>query len=249
MADEIPVSKSSLDSMLQSILSVSATEQSMNYSPKIYSDQYNTVTSLLISALAKSYPLSNEKIDVLQPFMVFTRRLVTGGYVQLPDDYRNILGNPSISAKPDGSGECGTPSVKINSLQQFNTEVLKSGCKSRPITIVGQGEWDYLTTSSYKFPTYTDPIGKYVGNKIQVCPYDLSSVYLLYVKKEKTYRYGYILQPDDTFIFDKDSTIESEFTSAAFDMIFPAMMTLYSAYMRDNTISDWVKTIKQQGIL
>lgn len=232
--------------MLKSVLSVGNQEQNFFYPPRIFSDQFNTVTSLLLSALVKTYPVG---IDMIRPFLIRKRAAVKNGYVELEDNYRNFL-SAGINAKKDGTGECGEKEVVIDTEQEFKLSGLKSDCKSVAIEFVSNKEWDYRTSSTYKFPTYETPIGCFLdANKFKVCPYDLATVDVRYVRQENVYRYGYITQPDDTYIFDKSTTVESEWTSAAFDKIFPAMVSLYAAYSRDPSLTDWSRVLHNEGIL
>lgn len=248
-------SKCTLDNMYKTVLSIANIESEQFYSPLIYETHFNAVTSFLISELAKTYPYSQPNMDMLLPFMAFKKIPVQNGFFNLPDDYRNMLGNPYISIKPDGSDCTG---IQIRTESEFKASSLKAGCKTRPVVMKERGEWDYLVTSTYKFPTYDNPIGQYVGalsgndkdvTKIQVCPYDISTVYLLYVKKEKSYVYGYIQQPDDTFLFDPTTTIESEWNSNAFTPLLNGLMALYSAYDKNPELTNFSLLLSQKGIL
>lgn len=236
--------KSTLQNVMQSVLSVGNSEQNAAYPPYIFDNHFNIVTSFLLDALSKTYPTN---VDMLLNFIQAKKIPVTNGYVQLPDEYRNLLGAPSITVKPDGK-DC-SESIVIDTASEFKTANLKGGCKTYPITIVSKEEWDARTTSEYAYPTYENPIGLFTGEKrIKVCPYDLAVVEVTYVKKEKVYRYGYIMQPDDTFIFDQNGTVQSEWGDAAFKPLFKGCMTLYSAYSRDNTIIEWSELLKKTDL-
>lgn len=245
----------SLDNMLQSILGTANQEQNQVLPPSIFSSMYNTVTSLVISALVKEYPSNPVVLDMLRPFVNVAYIPIKDGFIELPDDYRDILGSPSIVAAKNNSGECGCDKDEveepdITTEQQFKTAVQKSRCLTRPVTIVPQSEFDYLTTSLYKPPTYIDPVGyMYGSNKIKICPFDLQKVKLQYVRQETQYVYGYIVQPDDTYIFDSTTSVESEWTSAAFTPIYNAMNALYAAYCKDENLRDFASVLHQGGIL
>ena len=62
-------SSASLNNILQSVLSVANEEQSMFYSPRIFTSQYNVVSSLLKSSLVKEYPSNPMVLDQLDPFI------------------------------------------------------------------------------------------------------------------------------------------------------------------------------------
>lgn len=242
-------SKSSLNNTLQAILAVANEEQSAIYPPSVFSSQYNTVTALLISKLVREYPGSPMSMDMLDPFIMFAMRPVQNGTFTMPDDYRNVLGSPYIFVNQNENAQCGEI-PQITTLQQFKVAQLKGGCKCLPITIVSESEFAIRTNSTYKYPTHKNPIGYFTGQKtVKICPYDLSKVALLYVRQEKIYQLGYVMQPDDTYIFDESTTIESEWGNPAFDILFKAMMSLFSAYVRDQELGNWAMILNQQGIL
>lgn len=241
--------KSGLNNILKSVLSINNAEQTFYYPPKIYTYQRNVVESLLLSSLVKAYPANNEIIDQINPFVIVETISITNGYAQLPENYRNILGSPMCFANPNSTGECGEVQQPLTA-QNFKTGVLKSGCRLNPVVIVPQSEFAYRTTSTYDFPTWDAPIGMFVGkNQIKVCPYDITRVSVMYVMKERVVNYGYITQPDDTYLYDESTTIETQFDSNAFESIFNAMVALYGAYSRDRDMQNWSVMLKEKGIL
>lgn len=241
-------SKSSLKNIYQSIVSIANIEQNYSYSPAIFSSQYNTVTSLLISKLASIYPTDQSVLDILDPFIVKKVLTVKNGYIDLPEEYRNLLGSPFISAKKDACKECDSEINVTN--KDFEELVLKEGCKKIPLIILSQSEFIYRTTSTYKEPTLDKPIGYFSGQRqIKVCPANIGRVEVLFVKKEDSYNYGYDIQPDDTFVYNAAKSKESPWTSAAFEPLFKAIFALYSAYTRDNSLRDWSQIISQQGLI
>lgn len=242
-------SKCSLDNMLKSILSVGNEEQSMFYSPRVYSEQYNAVTSLLISTLVKQYPSNPMVVDMLDPFIRIDVLPVVNGYVDLPDEYRDILGSPYIFLNPEKNGECSCGNVELTPAD-FKNKMLKGGCQLAPMIIYPESEFIIRTKSSFQYPTWEKPIGFFSGKRqIKVCPVDIGRVGLMYVVNEKKYVYGYTSQPDDTYLFDINTTIESEWGSNAFEPIFKAMLALYSAYSKDMELNNWVQVLNERGIM
>lgn len=238
--------KASLQNILQQVLAVANADQNFAYPPSIFASHYNTVTSYLLDTLSKIYPTG---VDVLLPFIEVKKIVVTNGFVELPEEYRNLLGAPSISVKKDGSDCLGNDPVVIDTEAEFKSAKLKAGCKTVPITIVDKSEWDYLTTSTYAFPTLENPIGIFEGRKIKVCPYDLARVEIMYVKKEPIAVYGYIAQPDDTFIFDEDTSTEVGWTDSASQFLFKGCLSLYSAYAQSKELIDYTTILKQIGLV
>jgi len=240
--------KCSLNNMLNAILSIANEEQNQSYPASIFTSQYNTVTSLLLSKLADIYPSDPSVLDMLDPFVERAIIRPRNGYIDLPENYRNILGTPMISAKDDGCAEC-VPEGDISNAE-FKKLNLKAGCKKVNVLMVDQAEFADRTTSTYKKPTYLKPIGYRSGkNQIKVCPFDINAVEVMYVRKEKLVNYGYIMQPDDTFVFNATTSVESEWTSAAFQPIFKALFALYTAFTRDNQLRDWALFINQNSLV
>jgi hypothetical protein len=234
--------------MLKAVTGVFNINQDASLPPSIYSSIFNAVTGLLLSKLAELYPSDPSVLDMLDPFVEKKVIPVTDGYIQLPENYRNILGSPQIAAK-NSTSQCNGLSVQLTS-QEFNSNLKKSGCTKRPIIIVPQSEFALQTTSTYRQPDFWNPIGFNSGKKqITVCPANISSAEVLYVKNENIYRYGYIMQPDDTYIFDKITSEESQWNNSSFEPIFKGICACYAAYSRNTELRDWSLILSEKGIL
>lgn len=245
----VNTSKSGLQNLLTALLAPANQDQNMFLPPYIVSSFVNTATSFLIDKCVELYPTSPIVIDIIDPYVKIACIPMEGGMITLPPDYRNILGAPSIIAREDSKGEC-SQDIPITTPQQFLSATLKGGCSRRPITIVPQSEYDYLTTSKYKKPTFWNPIGFNAGaKKIMICPGSLSKVYVMYTIKEEIYNLGYIMQPDDTYIIDPKTTVDSLWTNAAFTPLFKALNHLYGIYSRDKQFSDWANALSQISIV
>lgn len=236
------------NNLLKSLTAVGNFEQNMFYPPFVFQAHVNTITSLLISELVKIFPKSPSALDMLNPFIKIAMIPATNGFIQLPSDYRDILGTPMIFANPDSTGECGGQ-IEPLTAQNFKTGILKAGCKLNAVTVVPQAEFGDLTTSTYNAPTYDQPIAYFSGsNQLRICPYDLTKVAVMYARQETPYIMGYIMNPDDTYFIDPTTTTDTEWTSAAYTPIFNALVALYSAWSRDNEIVNWSQVLKN-GIL
>jgi len=77
------VNKCSLDNMLNAILSISNVEKNASYPAHIYQDQYNTVTSLLLSKLSDIYPSDSGVLDMLDPYVERKVIMPKNGYVSV----------------------------------------------------------------------------------------------------------------------------------------------------------------------
>lgn len=236
--------KSSLPNILQNVLSAANSDQSFVIPPSIFDNHYNIVTSFILDGLSKAYPAG---VDILLPFIKSKKIPVTNGYVQLPEEYRNLLGAPSINVNTAGK-DC-SDTIVIDTAAEFKTANLKAGCKTYPIEIVSKSEWDNRTTSGYAFPTYENPIGLFIAEKrIKVCPYDLAVVEVTYIKRENKYRYNYIVQPDDTYIYDVTNSVETEWDSPCSALLFKGCLSLYSAYAKDNSLTDYSQILNNAGL-
>lgn len=245
----INTSKSGLQNLLTSLLGVSNQDQNYFLSPGIFSSMVNTVTSFLIDKCVELYPLQQSLIDIISPFVKVACIPPSGGIITLPLDYRNLLGSPSIIVNK--GCECQDVTVPITTAQQFLTATLKGGCSRRPITIVAQSEFDYLTTSSYKKPDFWNPVGYFAGqnsngqNQIMVCPGSLTKVYVLYVQQEQIYSLAYNPNPDETWSIDAVNTIDTQWGNASFSALFKGLNHLYGIYSRDKQFSDWAMALSQ----
>ena len=240
--------KCSLKNMLNALLGPTNSEQNQNLPPIIYESFFNSTTSYLIDSLVDNYPTRQSLIDILNPFVESAKLQPKNGYIEFPENYRNFL-NGNISVKKDFSSECNNDESDLNE-KIFKEEIKKSGCLSRPLKIVDITEWSDLTTSSYKYPTYEYPIAAFFGKRrIKICPYDISTVELTYVRKERLYSMAYIIQPDDSYIIDEKNSIDSEWESNAFTYLFTGLQTLYGVYTRDKEFREWGIELKKIGLL
>lgn len=247
MAD---TNKSSMNNMLKAILAPANQEQNAFYPPYIYDQHYNAATSWLIGKIVEIFPTSQSFVDIIEPFLVAKNLAVKNGYVQIPDECRNLL-DAAINVRKDFSTECGSEEELPQGVaeQNFKNNVNKNKCLSRPISIVDQTEWDLLTTHPYKKPDYQYPIGCFFGNRqLKVCPFDLNNVEIRYIKNEGIYRFGYTTLPDDTYIWDEVTTVESQWKTNAFEYLFKGITTLYSVWCRDSTLRNWSTELKQIGL-
>jgi len=212
---------------------------------------FRTVSSFLLNESVRMYTTSPQIVDIIDPFVKVAQCVPSGGLIPLPQDYRNLLGAPSININQNKNGEC-KDSVPITTVQQFQAASLRGGCLRRPIAIVSQSEFDYLTTSKYKAPTYDNPIAYFAGKKaLKVCPYDISMVTVLYVVNEPLFNYAYTVQPDDTYVQNPSdpSNVESIWGNTAFPHLLKGLTHLYAAYSRDRTFSDFATLLSEISIV
>lgn len=244
-----------LDSILKKVLAQGGKEQSSTYPPNIFDEHINTATNFLLDRVAEIFPDNQSIVDVARPFLKIIPIPVTGGKINFPDDYRNLLGI-AINVSPDFKSLCGESGGSkykddplAKSQAQLDRKIEQSKCISRSVQVVDIDEWDDRTTSNYKSPTYKRPIACIFEDKsIKLCPYDIGSVEMRYLRIPKVYRYGYKENPDHTFVFDPATTEESEWSDNAIQYLVKAVGSLFSIYLRDPEMRDWNMELKKMGL-
>lgn len=249
------MSAANLDNVLQMVLSQGNKEQNAMYPPRIYELHFNIVTNFILDEIARVFAETQQVIDIGRPFLKSKEVAVTGGVAKFPEDYRNLLGvgmNVTIDFEQDCG--CKDDSVFENDPLARRPELIakdqkKSKCVSHDVTMVDIDEFGYKTTHPYKRPTYKKPIGCiFTTSEIKVCPFDVSYVEIRYLRKPKTYRYGYKMLPDDTYVFDSTTSEESEWDDTALQHLIKGVNALYAIYTRDGEFQNWNEAIKKVGL-
>lgn len=246
--------------VLSSVLDQANKEQNMAYPPHVFSGHFNLVTSFLVDEVAKLFPTSQAMIDIIRPFLEKELLPVKNGVISFPENYRHLL-TAAIFVSTDYKDNCIPEAEKPEGECEFPNDPLaptagqiaqrteRRRCVSKGVRIVDIDEWDNLTSHPYKYPTLKDPIGCiFQGEGIKICPFDVPNVELRYIKQPKRYQYGYVMNPDDTYSWDKNSTQESEWTDNALVPLFKGVTTLYSNYVQDGELRDGMLQLKKAGI-
>jgi len=236
--------KCSLDNFFTLLLGPLDIPQSKTVSPTAFNAIYNTATGWLIGKIVELWPKDQSYVDIIEPFLVTEIKQVKNGYIELPEEYRNFL---DVGALVQNSknvttdcAECDdtTEDTQAIKKRKYQQAIEAGKCERQAIVMVDQTQWDYLTKDPFDLPTYDAPICCQFGDrKIKICPASIQNVELRYLKNEKMYSYGYTMQPDDTFIFNAATSVESEWTNAAFPKLYKVCMALLGVYLRDQTIS------------
>lgn len=246
-------SSASLDNVLRRVLSAGNKEMNMHYPPHIYEEHYNISTDFIIDECVRLFPENSSIVDVIRPFLGVKFDALKNDKISLPDNYRNFLG-AAINVKDCGAAPCdcvekifkNDPLAKTP--EEFKEAVAELGCEAVDVDMLDKSEFNNRTTHSYKKPTLAKPIGTMISKEIKICPKGVSHAEVFYVRRPKRYRYGYIIRPDDTYIFDPASSEESEWDDAAFQYLFKAISSLYSIYTRDGEMQGWTQELKKIGL-
>lgn len=244
-----------LNSVLRKVLSVGNKESNQMYPPHIYEEHFNTVTQFIIDECVRLYPTNTSIQDVIRPFLMAKFDRVINGVITLPRDYRNFIGaaiNLNNTTK-EPCGECNDKLYRNDPLvvqkDELDRRVVESGCFAQDISMLDRDEFNRRTTHSYKKPTLQEPIGVFSSNNtIKICPFDISHAEVYYIRKPKEYKFGYKMNPDDTYSFDPATSTESEWDDTAMQYLVKGISSLYAIYTRDGEMRDWNVEIKRIGL-
>lgn len=245
-----------MDRSLRAVLSQANAEQNQHYPANIFDAHYNIVSSWLMDETVKVYPENRSVVDLLRPFFKKCLVPVKFGVIELPVDYRHFTGgavyldSKNITTNPTccdiDLNDDGVPSA--DELRQLQVE---KKVVAQDLEVVDVDEYNDLTTHSFKMPTLIDPIGcDFEGENIKVLPNDIRFVELRYIRIPLTYRYGYSMNPDESYTYDPtmQGAQESEWGSNAESYLFKGLYTLYSIFARDGELRDGGQELKKIGL-
>jgi hypothetical protein len=253
--NEIPVL--SMDRSLQAVLSTANAEQNQHYPIHVFDTHYNLVSSWLMDECVKVYPENRSVVDLLKPFMAKKLVPVQFGVIELPDDYRHFTGGGIFledKNDPKKTRFCLPEDIKDGEVptdDQLKEMAARKHVVCQDLDVVDVDEYNDLTTHSFKMPTLIDPIGcDFEGSSIKVLPPDIPFVELRYIRMPKTYRYGYSMNPDESYSYDPDmkGAVESEWRDNAHAYIYKGLYTLYSIFARDGELRDGGQELKKIGL-
>lgn len=244
-----------LDSLLKKVLSGANKEQNGMYPPHVFTQHMQIVTQFIVTEAVKLYPGNSSIKNIIRPFVVTSRLPVINGEVKFEDNYRDMLGIKS-RVTPDYKNDCGCKEEETfdddplaETPDQLRRKQAAAKCISHDVEILEIEEYSGRTTHKYKKPTLRNPIAcVFKGDKIQVCPVDISFVDVTYVRNPKEYVYGYKEQPDYTYVFDKNTSTESEWYQPALPYLLKGLNTLFAGYVKDPEMQNWNELIKKGGL-
>lgn len=246
-----------MDRSLRAVLSQANAEQNQHYPMNVFDTHYNLVSSWLMDEAVKAYPENRSVIDLLRPFFAEALVPVILGEIELPKDYRHFTGG-GIYLDKYNKGEtpvcCTVPGLKDGeapTADQLKQLAVNKKIVCQDLEVVDVDEYNDLTTHSFKMPTLEDPIGcDFEGASIKILPPDVPFVALRYIRIPKIYRYGYSMNPDESYTYDPkmDGAQESEWTSNAEAYLFKGLYTLYSIFARDGELRDGGQELKKIGL-
>jgi hypothetical protein len=246
-----------MERSLRAVLSTANAEQNQHYPINVFDTHYNLVSSWLMDEAVKVYPENRSVIDLLRPF--FTKALVPVEYgvIDLPDDYRHLTGGGVYLHRPNdrqGASFCkveGCAPGTAPTAAQLKEITARKQVVCQDLEVVDVDEYNDLTTHSFKMPTIYDPIATdFEGCNIKVSPPDIPFIELRYIRRPKLYRFGYSMNPDESYSADPlmPGAQESEWGSNAEAYIYKGLYTLYSIFARDGMLRDGGEELKKIGL-
>jgi hypothetical protein len=237
--------KETLDSSLKKVLSQANADQNQHYPPHVFDVHFNLVTKALLGEIIKSWPTNNTIKMLAKPFLRTKVIPVKDGLIEFPKEFWNFL-NASIYLNDDKTEACQAPDITP---EEAINQRLKNRSNSRVANEVDQKMWEYLIDHSYKQPTLEKPIiCMFEAEGYRIEPYNVPSVQFTWLVEPKEYKYGYIMNPDDTYQYDPTQGVESEWDITAAEYLFKGMNILYSAYVRDVEQREWAQLLNKQGL-
>jgi hypothetical protein len=241
-----------MDQSLRAVLSQANAEQNQFYPVNVFETHYNLVSSWLMDEAVKVYPENRSVVDLLRPFFAKKMVPVKFGKIELPEDYRHLTGGGIyVNDKKvclDQPKEEGWENFTPDQLKQYYAD---NQVICIDINVVDVDQYNDLTRHSYKQPTLDFPIAAdFESDHIKITPPDVPYVELRYIRAPKKYKYGYVVNPDESYSYDPtmEGAVESEWRSNAEAYIFKGLYTLYSIYARDGELRQGGQELKQLGL-
>jgi hypothetical protein len=172
--------------------------------------------------LVRGYELNLINTNSVKRFKSTANIVVTTGIGDLPADY------------------------EYHSASLFTYQVNGDPTKWKKIDIVTDEEWDARISSSIKYPTQKNPIGKIVGDKIHILPLSIQAFRLAYLRTPNVPEFAMTLDQDDVEVYDDQNSVELDFEE--FDKLKIAQMILSyrGVNLRDVNIVQYAEAIKEK---
>jgi hypothetical protein len=231
-------------------------EQNQHYPPAVFTTHFRLASDWLKDELVRLYPTSQTVIDLLKPYLVVKLIQLKNGKMAMPKvEYRNLIGvgffvKDLEKCKPLAGDQFkfadpGQPTEE--EIAELNAEL---EADSKSVRMVSQAEWDYFTAHPYKKPKTFDKAKGCIfdDNSIKVLPLGIPYVELRFVKKCDEFKYGYKPLPDETFVFDQETTTEEHWNENAIPYLFKAVNILYANYVRDTEYIASAKDLRDNSL-
>lgn len=252
------MARSISDNILQMVLAQGNKEQNQHYAPGIFTSHYKLASDWLKGELIKLYPTSQTIVDILGPYIAVELIQVVNGKIALPKLYRDLLGIGFYVNDLSGKKKCeiiSLPSEKFKdpknpTLAEIEKVTAEMQVESKGIDMKTIGEWNYITDHPYKRPKTFDKAKGCIfdNNTLKVLPLAIPYVEVRFIKVVPEFYYGYRQLPDDTCVFDPDTTIEELWTETAIPYLFKGVNKLFANYIRDTEYIASAKDLQDNSL-
>lgn len=231
------------------VLSLANKEQNQHYPPSVYEAHYSIATHWLIDECAKRYPGTQSIMDLIAPYMDKKIMQVKNGVISFPENYRHLLGygvyHKNYAIPCEWKAEIGDELTE----EKVKTLIAADQVESKSLTRVSVDRWNSLTSHRYKKPKLDKGIACiFSGEGIKVCPFEIPFVEVRFIVKTTPFKFGYSMNPDDTYFFDAAKTEEAKWNENAIEYLFKAINILYGIYVKDPEHSVTAKDLRDVGL-
>lgn len=246
------------NTVLRMVLAQANKEQNQHYPPSVFESHFSMTTHALIDEGAKIYPGTQSIMDLMDPYIKTILVQVINGVITVPTEYRHLLGFRIYIKEEEipNTDKCRVIIPKEYdempenpSPEQLQALIAKAQSFARDVTTVSIGRWNKLTQHRYKRPKLDNPITCSFNTRTsKICPYEVPFVEISYILKTPEFKFGYLMNDDDTYYFDAGSTTEALWTENAISYLVKGVNTLYANYVRDPEQVQTAKDLRNSGL-
>lgn len=243
------------DNVFQMVLAQGNKEQNQHYPPGIFEVHYKLASDWLKDEGAKLYPTSQIIVDIFRPYLKVELMPVKNGIIPMPKEYRNLLGlgfyvNETKKCIPVKLPDNNFKDPKNPTLAELAKVTAELQVESSRIDLKSIDEWNYITKHPYKKPKTFDKAAACIfdGEGIRLLPLKIPYAEVRYMKVVPEFKYGYAMLPDETFVFDPDTTTEELWNENAIPYLFKGVNILYANYVRDDSYIASAKDLRENSL-
>lgn len=116
----------------------------------------------------------------------------------------------------------------------------------RPVTWVTDQERSTWENSAYRKPTLQFPVACMIGSEIEFRPFNINSVFLVYIRYPKKPVWGYTIV-QGTPIYDAATSVNIELPEICADELAVTILERIGIVIREPGVTDWARYVKNSG--
>lgn len=186
--------------------------QSRYFKPKDKDKAINDCAKSLYEDLVEEFQRTGQLADYLIPLEVEKDLSVKNGYADLPSDY----GHHTAYA-----------GLEIVDKEEIESDAER--CTS--------GEWNDAITSVIDPPRIDAPKIRFIDNRIQVRPKNVSNIRLSYLKRLPEAKWAFTIASDGkSYIWDETNSIDTGFAKTAYTELLKRVVTYLGIPLKDGVL-------------